>query len=197
MGFAIPKIEYKNVETTGNTTNGNGTISNIPSTTAIEVGMFVRGTGIPAGATVGSKGANSVTLASSVLATATGTGVAISFGYKVEFDYPPKEDRGEKRKSNAQVSTSLSGEKQVSLNHIEASRSPIFSFLSPSIYALLVDFLEDHGLYGRSFRYYEDKTLTPYTTYELAQLDFDPKKIAPRGVDTYVWEVALKFRRVL
>lgn len=197
MGFAIPKIQYKNVDTTGDTTNGNGTINDIADTSDIEVGMFVRGTGVPTGATVGSKGANSVTLASGVLCTATGNNVTLAFGWEIEFDYPPIEPSGELYETKATVSESLSGVRQVAVSYVEANRKLKFSFLSPAIFALVQDFLEDHALHGNAFRYYPDKTLSSYTSYELDSLKVDPKKIAPRGVDTYVWEVPLTFRRVL
>lgn len=197
MAFQIPKIEYKNVDTTGDTTNGNGTIANIPDTTGIEVGMFVRGTGVPSGATVGSKTASSVTLASGALCTVTDTGVAVEFGIKIEFEYPPKEPRGEKLNTNAVVSESISGVRQVSINHIEATRNPVFSFLSPTIKALMDTFLQTHACNGEAFRYHEDKTSSSYVSYELEDLKVEPKKIAPRSDSTFSWEIPLKFRRVL
>lgn len=197
MGFYIPKIEYLNVDTTGNTTNGNGTLSNIPDTSNIEVGMFARGTGIPSGAEVASKTASTVTLANGVLATASGTGVDLEFGYKIEFDYPPVEKKGESKAAKSTTSTSISGVQQVSIQHIEATRALNFSFLSETIKGLLVDFLDEHALYGNEFRYYEDKTGTSYLDYELDDGKYDPKIVSPKGLNLFVWEIALKFRRVL
>lgn len=197
MAFAIPKIEYKNVDTTGDTSNGNGVISNIPDTSEIEVGMFVRATGVPSTATVGSKTSTSVTLAGGALATATATGVDLAFGYKIEFEYPPVEPNGEIKTAKATVTVSVSGVKQTSLQNIECNRSLKFSFLSETIYQLLKTFLDEHAMLGRDFRYYENKTLTSYVTYDLDDLKYTPKKIAPKGEDLYVWEVPLKFYRVL
>lgn len=197
MGFAIPKIQYKNVDTTGTTTSGSGTISAIPDTTDIEVGMFVRGTGIPTGSVVLSKTTSEIVLDDSVLATASGTGVTLAFGFEIEFDFPPEEETGEILDPKFTQSESLSGIRQVSLNFVEVNRKLTFSFLSQSIYVLLKTFLEDWGCLGESFRYYEDKTLTSYVEYELDKLKITPKKIASRGVDTYVWRVPLDFRRVL
>jgi len=197
MAFAIPRIQYKNVDTTGDITTGNGIISTIPDTTDIEVGMFVRGTGIPTGSLVASKTGTSVTLDAPNLATATTTGVSLSFGYEILFQYPPVEKNGEILETKSNTSESLSGIRQVSVNYIEANRSLVFSFLSPAIYTLLNTFLSTHALYGESFRYYEDQTLTSYTEYELDKFKVTPRKLAPRGVDTYVWEVPLAFRRVL
>lgn len=197
MAFAIPKIQYKNVDTTGTTTSASGTISAIPDTTDIEVGMFVRGTGIPTGAIVLSKTTSTVVLDNSVVATASGTGVTLAFGFEIEFDYPPEEETGDILDPKFTTSESLSGIRQTSLNFIEVNRKLIFSFLSQSIYNLLSTFLQTSGCLGESFRYFEDKTLTTYVTYELDKLKITPKKIASRGVDTYVWRVPLDFRRVI
>lgn len=68
-----------NINTTGNTTNTNATISGIPSTAALSIGMKVVGPGIPVGATILTiPTANSITISAS--ATATATGVALRFG---------------------------------------------------------------------------------------------------------------------
>ncbi len=77
------------------------------------------------------------------------------------------------------------------------TRKLAFSFLSPAVYALLETFLNTSAIYGDSFRYYDDKTTSTYLDWELNDLNVSPKKLAPRGVDTYVWEVPLTFRRVL
>lgn len=197
MAFAIPKIEYKNGSTVGTTTSGSGVITGLANTDDVEVGMFISGPGIPDGAQVESKTDITITLANGVLASSSVPSSSLEFGFKIEFDFPPKEPTGEKLETNATTSVSLSGIRQVSINHIEGNRSPIFSFVSPSLYILLTAFLENHGLMGNDFRYFEDKTLNDYKTYELDDLKVSPKKLAPKGVDTYVWEIPLKFRRVL
>lgn len=197
MGFAIPKLQYKNGSTTGGITNGSGTIDNVGDTSEIEAGMFIRGTGIPTGALVESVTTTSILIASSVVATTTNSSVDLTFGFEIEFDYPPIEPKGEELETKSSSSESLSGIKQVSVNHIEATRQLSFSHLSPAKYALVDTWLRDDALNGETFRYFEDKTLSSYVEYELDNLKVSPKKIAPRGVDTYVWEVPLKFRRVL
>jgi hypothetical protein len=196
MAFAIPKIQYKNVDTTGNTLNLNATITSIPSTANIEVGMFIRGAGIPTGSTVGSKTATTVTLFSGT-ATATASGVALAFGYELLFDYPPIETDGESRESNRTISEALSGARQVSVNNTEAKRKIRFSFLSPTKFVEMDTFITTSAILGQEFRYFEDKTLTPYTEFELDELKVIPKKLFSKGVDLYVWEVPLTFRRVL
>lgn len=197
MAFAIPKIQYSNYDSRGSTTLGGGTITGLDSTEDIEVGMFARMVGVPTGALVGSKTASTVTLASGVLATATGADLDVAFGYEIEFEFPPIEDSGENLETKQTTSESLSGLRQVAVNYIEGIRKLKFSYLSPTKYALVATFLENSALLGETFRYYADKTLTPYVEYELDSLKVAPKKLFPRGVDTYVWEVPLNFRRVL
>lgn len=68
-----------NISTTGNTTNANATISGIPSTAALAIGMKVIGAGIPAGATISTiPSGSSITISAN--ATATATGVGLRFG---------------------------------------------------------------------------------------------------------------------
>jgi hypothetical protein len=195
MSFAIPKIEYKNGSTTGDTTITSPVLANVPDTTNVEAGMFVTGTGVPAGTTVLSTTADSITMSAN--ATATASDIAIAYGFKIEFDYPPVEKDGERRKTNATTTTSLSGINQVSVNYIEGLRKLDFSFLTHALYLLVKTFLDSHALSGNSFRYFEDKTTTTYVEYELEKLDVTPKKIASRGVDTYIWEIPLEIRRVI
>lgn len=62
----------------GNTTSGQVAVTGLSSTSSLEVGMLVAGTGIPAGATVA--GITSGTaVALSAAATATGSAVALTF----------------------------------------------------------------------------------------------------------------------
>lgn len=197
MATEIPKLEYKNGTIVGNTTSGSGTISGFSDTSDLEAGMFVEGTGIPSGSEILSVGADYIVLASSVVCTATGTSITISYGFRIQFSYPPKEPKGEAYDSNSTVSESLSGIRQVSTNHIKGIRSLIFSFLTQAIYTKLDTFISTWGLLGESFRYYEDYTSSTYVEYELETLKTDPKKIASRGLATYVWEVPLKFRRII
>lgn len=193
----IPRIQYKNLLITGDTTSGSDTITNIADTTELQAGMFIRGVGIPSGAVIDIVSATSVTLLGGVQATITDTGVLISVGFEILFDYPPKELLGEILEPNNTVSESLSGIRQVSTNYIEGKRDLIFSFLSNSIYLLLKTFIESHALYGKSFRYYEEKTYNDYLDYELNDFKINPKKITSKGENVYIWEVQLKFRRVI
>ena len=197
MAFAIPKIQYNNTDTMGDTTSGSGTITNVADTSQLLQGMFCRGAGIPVGAIVDTFDSNSVTLAGGVLATISDSAVVLAFGFEINFEYSPKEQNGEVVTTNATTTDSLSGVRQVAVNYIGAVRSPIFSFLSPALYTLLSTFLNTWALTGKTFRYYDDQTLTSYVSYELDSLKVTPTKLHPRGVDLYSWEVPLNFRRVL
>ena len=198
MAFNIPKIQWNNVDLTGDLSSGSAVISNIADTSEVVVGMFINGLNIPDNTSVLSKTTNTVTMSAGKTATGNATGQAIYFGYEVQFDYPPIEKNGEILDSKSTVNVSLSGVRQVSTNYIEVNRKLVFSFLSPAIYALVETFAKNWGIYGKSFRYFENKTsLTGYVIYELDGLNFSPKKIAPRGEDQYVWEVPLDFIRVL
>lgn len=197
MAFPIPKIEYLNGSTTGTTTNNDGTISAVADLSKVQVGMDVAGVGIPAGAKVGSIGVNSFTLAGGVLATATGSGVTLTLKHVIDFDYPPIETKGPKVSAAESISTSISGKRQVSVNHIEEKRTLELSFLSPSIFSLVNNFMRNHALYGRPFRYFDDKLSGSYIDFELAVLDFDPDKIASRSATEFVWRVPVQMRRAL
>lgn len=194
MAHAIPKIHYGIIETTGDTVITDGTISAVPDTTDIVVGMFVSGTGVPAGATVQSKTSSTVEILP--VASANGSTVALKFFYKIEFEYPPIETTGERLLPQERRSVSLSGVTQVSVDHIEGVRNLNFRFLTNTLYLALKVFYDGFGAYGESFEYFDDKTTASYTTCELKNLDWVPEKITARAT-TYVWGVPLQIRRVV
>lgn len=70
-----------NLLTTGNTTNGSPIVTNIPSTIGLQAGYPIRGTGIPAGAVIGSVDSPTqihLANAAGVALNATATGVAVA-----------------------------------------------------------------------------------------------------------------------
>jgi hypothetical protein len=192
--FAIPKLEWKNYSKTATRTISSNTLTLIASTVELEIGMFVEGTGIPDGTTIVSKTSSTVVMSAN--ATANGA-VSISFGFRISFDYPPKEPTGAKLNTNEKTSESLSGVRQVAVYNIEEIRTLSFSFLTEALKNSLDTFLKTHGCLGNSFQYFEDKTLLTFNTYELDDLKPTPKKLTAKGVDQYVWEYSFKFRRVL
>lgn len=161
----------------------------------VEVGMVVKAVGVPAKTTILSKTTNSFTMSAN--AAATTTDLSFEVAHVVEFIFPPKEPKGEKKTTSANTSESLSGLKQISVNYIEGFRTLTFSFLSEDLKNSLETFLDNWGMLGQTFRYYDNKESLLYKNYEIESLKYDPRKIAPKGLDIYVWEIALEFRRLL
>ena len=194
MGHAIPKIHYNVTTMIGDISSGSDTITNIASTDGVEVGQSISGPNIPAGATVLSKTTLSIQM--SVQATGTAAAQTIETYTKIEFDYPPVEPKGEKLAPQERRSIALSGLTQVSIDFVEGLRDIDLRFLSQTLFDQIKTFYSTFAVYGYGFRYYDDKTLSSYLTYELRNFDFEPDKIAPKGTN-YVWAVKLKVRRVL
>lgn len=113
---------------------------------------------------------------------------------EIPFDFPPEQDDGESYDVKEHVSDAISGARQVSVDHIELLRKLKFTFLTPTIKAQLETFFNTHAAFGNSFKYYEDKTLVGFVTYELKDFKFDPKKVTGRVI--YPYEIDFKFRRV-
>ena len=113
---------------------------------------------------------------------------------EIEFTYPPEEDNGEMIDAKERVAVSISGERQVSIDHIEYVRKIKFSFLDQDTFEDLKDFFTFHAVYGRSFKYYTHGSEADYEEYELKDFKFNPKRIAPRGTG-FLWQVTLTFRR--
>lgn len=115
----------------------------------------------------------------------------------IDFDYPPVGFGPEEQfdvKEN--VSESLSGIRQVSVNSIEALFKPTFSHLSPTLKAQLQTFFLSHAGLGKSFKYYEDKDGVDYKVYELKDLKFSPKRMGIRGENLFGYEIPFSMRRV-
>lgn len=194
MAHKIPKLQYLNTTLSGTTSSGSPTITGISSTADLQAGMKAVGTGIPVGATILSLTSTTATLSANATASAT---VSIAYYFEISFDYPPIEVKGEILDAKERVSVSISGLRQVSLDHIEGQRKMKFSFVSQTIKDLVTTFFTTHALYGKVFRYFDDNTSMSYVEYELLNFKYDPTKISPRGPSAYLWEFPLDVRRVL
>lgn len=195
MAHYIPKLQYKNYSLNGTTSIGSNTINSISDTSNLEAGMFVRGTGVPTGATIQSKTSNSVTFTGTP-ATASGT-VSIDYGFEIIFDYPPIEKSGETLDPKETVTTSLAGVNQTIINYIEGFRDPVFSFLSESIKSQLDTFARYWYCLGKTFRYFDDQNSVSYIEYESKDRKYSPEKITAKTENTYIWKVKLNFRRLI
>lgn len=195
MGFPIPKIEYLNVTQLGNT-HSSTSVTGLLDTSTIEPGMSIVGSGVPTGATVSSiDSLTAITISSATTTTLSQT--SLDFAHKIAFDYPPVEKSDAKLDPKERIATSISGIRQVSIDFIEKIRAFDFKFLSQSIYEALVTFMEDHALYGREFRYYDDKNDSAYDVVELSSLKWQASKMMGKGEDSYVWEAKIETREVL
>ncbi len=115
----------------------------------------------------------------------------------ISFNYPPSQ--GQKRDAISIVSKdseSLSGVRQTQVNYFERNKKLKFRFLSEDDVDDLETFIVGHAGKGKAFKYFEDKNSADYIAYELDMKKFDPKPITAVGVDIYIYEVDLVFRRV-
>lgn len=115
----------------------------------------------------------------------------------ITFDYPEKMQSGELLNINKKDTDSLSGVRQTQLNYIEGQLKLRFSFVSEAIRAQLETFLINHAALGKSFKYFVDKNSLSYVTYEMDITKYEPKKITAVGVNSYIYEIDLVFRRAV
>lgn len=196
MPFAIPRIQWKNYTLVGDRANSSALLQNLTTTVGLEAGMFVRGTGIQTGTTIVSiDSATQITM--SLPATSTATGASFTFGFEILFTYPPVEKDGESVDAKERISISIAGVRQVSVDFLEGKRKLNFSFLPESLKLQVENFMKTWAVLGKAFRYFDDQTLSTYFDVELNTLKYTPKKIAPKGIDVYVWDVPMEIRRVL
>lgn len=189
----VPKIRYKKFNTTGNTSNGNPTINNIPDTTDIEVGMVLIAAGIPDEAAVISKTATTVTL--DMDATATATGVALSFARELRFRFPPADDSDEQFKPKRTVTTAIDGTQQVSLQHIEINRKVKFLLLNQTEIDFLKTAYQDSLINGEEFDWYYHADEAPFFTYSLREDDFKQDR-QTWNVNGFLYKLDMQMRRV-
>lgn len=194
MSLYIPRLEWNDISEIGTTTSGNPTISSMASTTGINAGMIVTGTGIPSGAVVMSKTATSVTL--NLNATSSGTS-AISFFERIDFDFPPSQDTEEEYRPKQTITESLSGLTQVVTDYLEAFRSVQLDFLTQTVADKLQTNFYLYAYKGKSFRWFPDKAVTgSFQTYELGRWDFSRDRQVKKH-PYFLYQVKMTFRRVV
>lgn len=116
----------------------------------------------------------------------------------IKFPYPPTEGaKREVRDYNRRVTESLSGVRQVQTNFTEATRAVKFRFLTEEDIERLEIFVDNHASKGKTFKYFEDQESDDFFIYELDQNTFEPKPHNSVGPNSYLYELELKFRRVL
>ncbi len=185
----IPKIRWRNVTANGTSAIGSDTLTFMTSTIDLRVGMVVDHPSFPSGTKIlNILGINSVQLSENAL-----TAVSVSRDYYFEFvfRYPPRDDDGEELNVKERRSVSISGSRQVSVDHIEFKRPMVFSFLTKDEIEDLRFFWTDWAYIGKVFQYFEDKDSLTFISYEMDDLDFKPKKVTP-----VLYSLDFKVRRV-
>jgi hypothetical protein len=190
----IPAIEFDEKVVTGTRTISSEVISSIADTSLISIGQIVYGAGVPYGSRVVSKTSNSVTLSNA--ATASGTSL-LSFFTRFEFRYPASTDEGEQIKADQSVTRSLTGITQTLTNYIDAERNLTFGFITKAEKDFLIDdFFIGWALFGKSFRYFDDKEINSIKTYENASETANIVRQVKKHPD-FLYEIEFNFRRVI
>lgn len=193
MALFIPRLEWNDQTVSATRNSGSPVLSAISSTAGITVGMIASGTGIPSGATVLSKTVSSVTLSEN--ATSSGTS-AVSFVERIDFDFPPTADTEEEYKPKQTVTESLSGLTQYVNDYLEAFRSVELGFITKTVADKLQTNFYIYAYQGGQFRWYEDKALAGYQTYELGKLDFSRDRQVKKH-PSFLYQIKFTFRRVV
>lgn len=187
----IPKIRWREVTVEGDSTTSNDTITGITSTADLREGMFIDHPDFPVGTKIIDI-PDAVSVQLSNAATGTSANEDFDFYHQITFNYPPEDDDGEAYNSKERVSTSISGDRQISSDHVEAKRDLTFSFLSKAEVDELRFFWTDWAYIGNAFKYFENKNSVTFIEYEKDGNSFDPSKVTP-----VKYKVKFKFRRVL
>lgn len=116
---------------------------------------------------------------------------------EIFFQYPPEVDDGETVDVSENITASISGVRQVSVNFMEFLRELSFSFLTEELKAAMLLFFTTWGGYGKSFKYFEDQNDLDFVYYEISDLKFKPKRHIRKGNNRYLYKIPLKLRRVL
>jgi len=152
----IPKIEWLKATITGTTTISTINVASVSAAdiAKLQVGMFINGTGIAAGATI--TVINATDFDMSIAATASGTN-SLNVGNRITLDFPPAKDPfGEKLVISQTSTTSKSGKIQSLENYQERTNKIRFSHISQTLKDEFDTFFTTHFLKGKSFSYFED-----------------------------------------
>lgn len=177
-------------------TNTSTLIDGITDTTGTVNGMLIEGTDIPADTTVVSFTATTITI--SAAATGTTGSVSLTLFERITMDLPPQGDNErEQIKSKIRVTISNNGTLQGQFNYNEERISPRFVFVSEALMNSLRDFYKKHASRNFPFKYFESSDEAAFRTVTMSSFNYQPKKEAPVGTDTYIYDLNLSFRRTL
>jgi hypothetical protein len=194
MSLLIPRLEWNETSVTATRTSGNPTLSGISSTTGINVGMIVNGSGIPTDAVVISKTVNSVTLNGN--ATSSGTS-GVTFLERIDFEYPPSADTEEEYKPKQTITESLSGLTQFVTDYLEAFRTVEMGFLTQAVADKLQSNFYISAYKGATFKWYPDKAVpASFEEYELGAFNFARERQVKK-YPSFLYRIKMTFRRVV
>jgi len=114
----------------------------------------------------------------------------------IEFTYPPKDDDGEQFDAKEKTTTALDGTRWTLVDYIEVKRRVVLSFLTDAQIEALRTFYVSHASLGGYFKWFEDKDLPSFRTYQLDRNSFQANRITATGPSSWIWECSLDFRRV-
>lgn len=115
----------------------------------------------------------------------------------IVFTYPPVGlPEPEQDDTVEHTARSLSGRRQVNVDHILVNRKLKFGALSESELATLRTFFRSWAGLGKQFKYYENQNGSDYVIYELADLKFKPKATGIAGANAYTYELPIVMERV-
>lgn len=191
----IPAIEYNEEIKTSSGVMGNNFIT-VNNNTGLVVGKIIYGSQIPNKSKITNIVGNSVYFDNTVQANFVDED--LGFYDRFDFRYPAEKgsDNGEYKEIDDQTSTSLTGDRQVILNYIEALREMTFSFLTLAEKDLLENEIFIGNLArGKTIRFFQDKDLLPFQVYEKNSKAIGVQRLFPKNGD-FLYRVSLSFRRI-
>jgi len=206
MALLIPKLRWQVSNIEFDTTSGSDEISSqIEDWSLIEAGQTIECDDFPEGTTVVSNvltnpsaGVDLYTVTLSDVATASTSAQTATVFTEYEFEYPPENNGDTEWVSEAQnnVSTSLSGIRQVVSYYTERTRSLRFAFVSSADADILENGFFQWAKTGQEFLYYPDKDETEVYTCELDNFKFSKNREVKKHPN-FLYKIAMVLREVV
>jgi len=117
----------------------------------------------------------------------------------IEFDYPPNDDfRNQNYVADAKETVSSNGRSQTQFNYMENNFNLVFTFISEAIKLKMDLFFKTHGLLGKEFKYFEDKSLTTFKTVRINSKNYTPSILFPTNVpNEFVYQIKIAFTELI
>lgn len=117
----------------------------------------------------------------------------------IEFDYPPSDDfRNQNYQVDSKETVSSNGRSQTQYNYMENNFNLSFTFVSEALKNKLDWFFKSHGLRGKEFKYFEDKSLTTFKTVRLNSKSYQPEILFPTNTpNEFVYQIKINFTELI